>query len=61
MIDGNGAQIWTQIKGVAITIVYCAVVSFIILKAIDLVIGLRVPEEVERDGLDLSLHGELVP
>ncbi|HEY7688926.1 MAG TPA: ammonium transporter, partial [Dongiaceae bacterium] len=61
MIDGNGAQIWTQIEGVAITIIYCGVVSFIILKVIDLVIGLRVPEEVERDGLDLSLHGELVP
>jgi ammonium transporter, Amt family len=61
LIDGNGAQVWTQIKGVAITIAYCAIVSFIILKVIDLVIGLRVPEEVERDGLDLSLHGELVP
>jgi len=61
LIDGNGAQVWTQIKGVAITIVYYGVVSFIILKVIDLIIGLRVPEEVERDGLDLSLHGELVP
>jgi ammonium transporter, Amt family len=61
MVDGNGAQVWTQIKGVAITIVYCGVVSFVILKVIDLIIGLRVPEEVERDGLDLSLHGELVP
>jgi len=61
LIDGNGAQVWTQIKGVAITIAYCAIASFIILKVIDLIIGLRVPEEVERDGLDLSLHGELVP
>jgi len=61
LIDGNAGQVFTQIKGVAITIVYCGVVSFIILKVIDLIIGLRVPEEVERDGLDLSLHGELVP
>jgi ammonium transporter, Amt family len=61
LIDGNGGQVVTQIKGVAITIVYCGVVTFVILKLIDLIVGLRVPEEVERDGLDLSLHGELVP
>ena len=61
LIDGNGTQVWTQIKGVAITIAYCAIASFIILKVIDIIVGLRVPEEVERDGLDLSLHGELVP
>jgi len=61
LLDGNGGQVWTQIQGVAITIVYCGVATFILLKLIDLIIGLRVPEEVERDGLDLSLHGELVP
>ncbi len=47
-------------KGVVIVIVYGAVVSFIILKVIDLIIGLRVTEEIERDGLDLHLHGETV-
>jgi ammonium transporter, Amt family len=41
-------------------IVYDGVISFIILKIIDVVIGLRVSEEVERDGLDLALHGEIV-
>ena len=36
------------------------ITSFIILKVIDVVVGLRVDEEVERDGLDLALHGEMV-
>ena len=40
--------------------VFCGVGTAIILKVIDLVVGLRVPEEVERDGLDLALHGEAV-
>ena len=60
-IDGNIGQIWTQCYGIAVTVVYCAVVSFILLKIIDVVMGLRVDEEVERDGLDLALHGETVP
>jgi Amt family ammonium transporter len=57
-IDGNAAQIWVQVKGVAISAVYCAVATFVILKVIDVVIGLRVSKEVEVDGLDLNLHGE---
>jgi ammonium transporter, Amt family len=57
-VDGNVAQIWIQIKGVAISAAYCAVVTFVILKVIDVVIGLRVSKEVEVDGLDLNLHGE---
>jgi Amt family ammonium transporter len=61
LIDGNGGQVITQIKGVVVTIVYCAVVTFIIAKVIDLTIGLRVTADVERDGLDLNLHGEVVP
>jgi ammonium transporter, Amt family len=60
-IDGNAGQIITQIKGVVITIVYCAIVTFIVAKVIDLTIGLRVSADVERDGLDLNLHGEVVP
>jgi Amt family ammonium transporter len=60
LIEGNAKQVINQIVGVAIVIVYCAVVSMIILKIIDAVIGLRVTEEVERDGLDLHLHGETV-
>jgi len=45
---------------VATVIVYDVIVTFIILKIVDLAIGLRVTEEVERDGLDLALHGEVV-
>ncbi|MDB5359329.1 MAG: ammonium transporter, partial [Rhodospirillales bacterium] len=44
----------------AFTVVYCAIASFVILKLLDVVMGLRVEEEVERDGLDLALHGETV-
>ena len=61
LIEGNPAQVLTQLYGIAATIVWSAVASFIILKVIDLVIGLRVSEEVERDGLDFELHGESVP
>lgn len=60
LIDGNTGQVMTQIIGVGITILYCAVVSYIILKVIDLAMGLRVDEATERDGLDLALHGETV-
>jgi len=41
-------------------VVYCAVASFVILKVLDVVMGLRVEAEAERDGLDLALHGEVV-
>jgi ammonium transporter, Amt family len=60
LLEGNPIQVWIQIQGIIATIVYCAVVSFIILKAIDLAIGLRVEEEAEIGGLDLALHGETV-
>ncbi|HQT25773.1 MAG TPA: ammonium transporter, partial [Burkholderiales bacterium] len=60
VLEGNGAQLMIQAKGVLVTVVYDAVVSFIILKIIDMVIGLRVTEEQEREGLDISLHGERV-
>jgi ammonium transporter, Amt family len=50
----------TQLWGVGTTVIYGFVMSFIILKVIDLAIGLRVTEEQEREGLDISLHGEHV-
>ncbi|MDF3931294.1 ammonium transporter [Pseudomonas citronellolis] len=53
-----GAQLFIQFKGVAFTIVYTGIVSFIILKVLDMVIGLRVSEEEETVGLDLALHNE---
>jgi Amt family ammonium transporter len=60
-IDGHAGQVITQIKGIAVTIVYDAVGTFIILKVIDVTLGLRVSEDIEREGLDLGLHGEVVP
>jgi len=60
LVDGNPGQILVQLEGIAFTVVYCAIASFIILKVLDVVMGLRVEEEVERDGLDLALHGETV-
>ncbi len=58
--DGSMAQLLIQGKGVLWTIVYGAIVSFILFKVIDLVIGLRPTEEEEREGMDQVLHGESV-
>lgn len=55
---GIGAQVVTQATAVVTTIVWSAVVAFIAYKIVDLVIGLRVTEEEEREGLDISSHGE---
>ncbi len=60
LIDGNAHQMVLQLEDVGATFVYCGVVTFFILKAIDLVIGLRVSPEVEVEGLDINLHGETV-
>jgi Amt family ammonium transporter len=54
-----GAQVAKQFLGAGATIVYCGVVSFILLKIIDAVIGLRVADEEEEMGLDLVLHDEM--
>jgi Amt family ammonium transporter len=51
-------QVWIQFQGVLTTVILSAVVSFIAYKIVDLVIGLRVTEEEEREGLDISSHGE---
>ncbi len=53
-----GAQMWIQIEGVLITIVWSGVVSFIAYKLVDMTIGLRVDTDTERQGLDLTSHGE---
>ncbi len=60
LIEGNAAQLLNQVEGVLIVIIYDVVVSLILLKAIDAMIGLRVTADVEREGLDLALHGEVV-
>jgi Amt family ammonium transporter len=58
LIHGNIALVGKQLVGIGATIVYAAVVTFIILKVIDLIMGLRVNDEEEQAGLDVSLHGE---
>ncbi len=58
--DGNFGQMLIQLADIGITFVYCAVVTFIILKVVDMIIGLRVPPEVEVEGLDINLHGETI-
>jgi Amt family ammonium transporter len=60
LIEGNAGQVVNQLIGVGTVVVYDAIVSLIILKLIDMTIGLRVSDEIERDGLDLALHGEIV-
>ena len=60
LIEGNAHQVINQLIGVGIVVVYDAVVSLVILKVVDAVVGLRVDVEIEREGLDLSLHGETV-
>jgi len=59
-VDGYsmGHQVWVQFVGVAITVVWGGVVSFILYKVVDMIVGLRVSPEVEREGLDLAEHGE---
>ena len=57
-VSGIGGQVFNQSVAVIVTIIYCGTLSFIILKVIDAVIGLRVSEEEETEGLDLASHGE---
>jgi Amt family ammonium transporter len=59
-ISGADGSVVTQLWGVGTTLIYGFTVSFIILKVIDMTIGLRVTEEQERVGLDISLHGERI-
>src|SRR5471032_628090 len=60
LIEGNAMQVVNQAEGIAIVFIYDAVVSLIILKILDAIIGLRVSDEVEREGLYFSLHGETI-
>jgi ammonium transporter, Amt family len=60
LIEGNPMQVVNQAKGILIVLVYDVVVSLAILWVVDFVIGLRVTDEIEREGLDLTLHGEAV-
>lgn len=57
-VENIGLQLWIQFKGVAFTVIYTTIVTFVILKVIDVVMGLRVTEEEESVGLDLAQHNE---
>jgi nitrogen regulatory protein PII len=54
-----GSQLWIQFVAVLVTVVWCGVISAILFKIVDVVIGLRPTEEAERQGLDLTSHGEV--
>jgi Amt family ammonium transporter len=60
LIDGNAHQMLIQFYDVAGTFVYCGIVTYIILKVLDIIIGIRVSQAVEVEGLDINLHGEVV-
>jgi Amt family ammonium transporter len=60
LIEGNTSQVFNQIEGVALVIAYDAMVSLIILQLVEWTVGLRVPKDVETEGLDITLHGEVV-
>jgi Amt family ammonium transporter len=60
LLEGNAIQLVNQAEGIVVVIVYDAIVSLIILWIVNLMVGLRVSEEIEREGLDLALHGEAV-
>jgi Amt family ammonium transporter len=51
-------QLWIQLQGVLTTVIWSGVVAFIAYKIVDVIVGLRVPEEEEREGLDITSHGE---
>jgi Amt family ammonium transporter len=59
-IDGNWAQIITQLKGIACTLVWSGVGTFVLLMVVKAVFGLRVSPQDEVEGLDINLHGEVV-
>ena len=51
-------QLWIQLQAVLTTVIWSGVVAFIAYKVVDMIVGLRVTEEEEREGLDISSHGE---
>ena len=53
-----GSQVWTQIVAVVVTLIWTGIGSVVLYKITDLVVGLRVTQDQEREGLDLADHGE---
>jgi Amt family ammonium transporter len=61
LLEGNPGQVLTQIWGIIATIVWCAVASFVILIIVNILVGVRVSQAAEIEGLDINQHGEVVP
>jgi Amt family ammonium transporter len=59
LIDGNPGQLVVQLAAVGATIAYAVIATFVIVKVVDLVLGIRVPQREEEVGLDLAVHGEV--
>ena len=60
LLEGNPGQVWLQFVGIAATVAWSALATFVILKIVEKLVGLRVPEQDEVEGLDIALHGEVV-
>jgi ammonium transporter, Amt family len=60
LLEGNPGQVLIQIWGITATIVWCAVATFVILVIVNILVGVRVSQAVEVEGLDVNLHGEVV-
>jgi len=60
MLEGNPGQVLIQLEGIVATIIYCGIATFVLLKIVGMLMGLRVDEETEIGGLDYNLHGEPV-
>ena len=58
LIDGNAGQVGIQLVAVGATIAYAVVATFVIVKVVDVILGIRVPSAQEETGLDLAVHGE---
>jgi Amt family ammonium transporter len=59
-LEGNVGQIWTQIEGIAATLIWSGLATFVILIVVNIITGVRVSQAVEVEGLDINLHGEVV-
>jgi Amt family ammonium transporter len=60
LLEGNAGQVLTQLWGIVATIVWCAIATFVILIVTNILVGVRVSQAVEVEGLDINLHGEVV-
>jgi Amt family ammonium transporter len=59
LIDGNPGQVLTQTVAIGATIAYAVIATFVIIKIVDLILGIRVKSDQEEVGLDLAVHGEV--